>query len=265
MTPQRPVSSIGRWWWLAVASLAIGLVVLAPATLLEKVITQSSNAGVRFAADSGTIWTGRGQLTVVADTVPLVIPVVWRFDPRSLLGLRLGFVIEANAPALSGHARVGLRPGEIELRATSLSADARLLAVAHPAAALFSPIGRVRLQQSGDERLGVRLAAKTNEAWRVDGAISLHTEQLTFGGIINAPAGSHEISLRGEGSTVKMSVLRSSGALKLEGAGTVMLATPRRITFSGFAMVAEDAPSALKQLGPLQPDGRQRIELNSTW
>ena len=265
MTPQRPVSSIGRWWWLAVASLTIGLVVLAPATLLERVITQSSNAGVRFAADSGTIWTGRGRFTVAADATPMVIPVVWRFDPRALPGLRLGFIVEASAPALSGSARVAWRPGEIELRATSLSADARLLTVAHPATALFSPIGMVRLQQSGDERLGVRPATKINEAWRVDGAISFHAEQLTFGGIINAPVGSHEISLRGEGSTVKMSVLRSSGALKLEGAGTVVLATPRRITFSGFATVAEDAPSALKQLGPVQSDGRQRIELNNTW
>ena len=265
MTPQRPVSRIGRWWWLAVASFAIGLVVLAPATLIEKMIAQSSNAGVRFAADSGTIWTGRGHFTVVADTLPLVIPVVWRFDPRALLGLRLGFFVEASAPAFSGRARVGLRPGDIELRATSLSADARLLTVTHAAAALISPIGRVRLEQSGDEQLSVKPATKASEPWRVDGAINLHAEQLTFGGILNAPVGSHEISLRGEGVTVKMSVLRSSGAVKLEGAGTVMLASPRRITFSGFAKVAEDAPSALKQLGPLQSDGRQRIEFNSTW
>ena len=265
MTPQRPCASSGRWWWLGVASFAIGLVVLAPAALLERVITQSSNAGVRFAADSGTIWTGRGRFTVAADATPMVLPVVWRFDPRALPGLRLGFIVEPSAPALSGSARVAWRPGEIELRAASLSADARLLAVAHPAAALFSPIGRVRLQQSGDERLSVKPATKASEAWRVDGAINLHAEQLTFGGIINAPVGSHEISLRGEGATVKISVLRSNGALKLEGTGAVVLAPPRRFTFSGFATVADDVPVTLKQLGPVLPDGRQRIELNTIW
>lgn len=265
MTPKVPTTKIGRWWWLAAASFAIGLVVLAPAALLEWTTSQTPNARVRFAADTGTIWTGRGHITVAADTTPLVLPVMWRFDPRALLGLRLGFIVEANAPALSGSARIGWRFGDVELRDASLSADARLLTMVHPAAALFTPAGKIRLQQSGDERLGVRSASKAGEAWRVNGAIRLHAEQLAFGGIINGPVGSHEITLRGEGAIINISVLRSSGPLKLEGAGTLALATPRRFTFSGFASVAGDAPATLKQLGPVLPDGRQRIELDTTW
>ena len=192
-----------------------------------------------------------------------MIPVTWRFDPLSLIGLRLGFFIDANAPALSGTTHVGFGFGGLELRDTALSADARLLSMAHSAAAIFAPTGKVRLQQSADERLIVKPAA--NNAWRVDGLIGLSAEQLAFGGVINAPVGSHELKLRGDGATINFSVWRSTAPLKLEGAGTLTLASPRKFTFSGFATAAADTPASLKQLGPLMADGRQRIELNTTW
>ena len=135
----------------------------------------------------------------------------------------------------------------------------------HTAVAILAPAGRVRLQQSGDERLSVQPASSDKESWRVDGSMSLNADQLAFGGFINAPVGSHEIKLRGDGATIKVSILRSSGPLKLEGVGNIALASPRRFTISGFATTAADAPVALKQLGPVMADGRQRIEINTTW
>ncbi len=254
---------IGRWWWLAVAAFVIGLIALVPAALLERLI--APNANVQFAADSGTLWNGRGRIRVAAGTPPLIIPLTWRFAPGTLFGLRLGFTIEPDSPAISGTTLIGLRFGDIELSNTAIVAEARLLALAHQAAALFAPAGKVRLQQAGDERLRVRPATNTGEAWRVDGVMGLHTEQLAFGGIVNATLGSHDIKLLGDGATIKLSVLRSSGPLKLEGDGNVALGSPRRFTFSGFATAANDAPAALKQLGPLLPDGRQRIEFNTSW
>ena len=254
---------IGRWWWLAVATFVIGLVALVPAALLERLIAPNTN--MQFAADSGTIWSGRGRIRIATGTAPLIVPQTWRFAPGALFGLRLGFNIEPDSPVISGTTRIGLRFSDVELSNTALVADARLLTFAHQAAALFTPAGKVRLQQAGDERLRVRPATNTGEAWRVDGVMGLHTEQLAFGGIVNAQVGTHDITLLGDGPTIKLSVLRSSGPLKLEGGGTLALALPRRFTFSGFATAANDAPDALKQLGPLLPDGRQRIELNTNW
>ena len=265
MTPQVPTSKYGRWWWLALVSFAIGLVVLAPAALLEWASGQTPNAKLRFIADAGTVWTGRGRVVLAAEGAPVIIPLQWRFDPLSLLRLRLAFYLEAEGPALSGATHVGFRFRDFELRDTAMNADARLLSMTHSAATLAAPAGKVRLQQSTDEHLTVSPAASNTQAWRVDGSMGISAEQLAFGGIINWPASSHALKLRGDGAMINMSILRSSGPLKFEGAGTVALAAPRRFTFSGFATTSADAPSALKQLGPVLADGRQRIEINTPW
>ena len=262
---QVSVGKTGRWWWLLLASFAISLVALTPAVLLEWTLGRTANPQIRFAAATGTVWTGSGRIALAAGVAPIVIPVAWRFDPFSLLHLRLGFFVETNAPALAGATHIGWRFGEVELRDTVIEADARLLSMAHSAGVLLVPTGKVRLQQSADERFSVRPAFNDNETWRVDGLMGLHAEQLVFGGIINAPVGSHELKLRGDGATISISILRSSGPLKLEGAGNIALASPRRFTFSGFATTTADAPAALKHLGPIMADGRQRIEINTTW
>ena len=254
-----------RWWWLLLASILTFLVVLAPAALIEWAIDRSPNSQIRFAADTGTVWTGRGRIALAADGTNISIPIVWRFDPGALSRLRLGFVVEPGAAELSGSARLGLRFGSIELRDTALTVDARLLSLAHGAAALATPSGKMRLQQTAGERLLVQPASGNSDAWRVDGSMILGAEQLAFGGVINAPAGNHELKLRGDGNAVNVTILRSSGPLKLDGGGTLKLDTPRRFTFSGFATTATDAPAALKQLGPAMADGRQRIEINTPW
>ena len=253
-----------RYWWLALVSFVISAIALTPAAMLEFVAGQTPNANLRFIADGGTIWAGRGHTVVTQNTMRFVIPLTWRFDPLALFRLRLGFNVEANAAELSGTTNIGLGLRTIELRDTALSADARLVSVAHGAIALVAPVGRVWLRQSNTERLTIRTGT-SNDGDRVDGVIGLEAEQLALGGIVNAPVGNHAIAIRGEGGTIKLSVLRSSGPLTLEGSGTVALSPPRRFTFSGFATAAADAPATFKQLGPIMPDGRQRIELNSTW
>ena len=264
------VSSVktARWWWLLLASFAIGLLALAPAALVERATNDASTAAAvqaRFVAESGTIWTGRGRIIVSSAASPVVIPFGWRFDPLSLFALRLGVFVDSGSPSLTGVAHLGIGFRDVELREATIDADARLLSTAHNAAALFAPTGRIRIVQAGDERFLVRPASSSTEAWRVDGPLSLNANQFAMGGAINVPTGDHEFKLRGEGSVINVTVLRSTGPLKLEGAGTLALAAPRRFTFSGFATAAGDAPPALKQLGPVMADGRQRIELNTAW
>lgn len=265
MIPQASKMNSGRWWWLLAASFAIGLVALAPAALMERALSSTANVQRQFVADAGTVWTGRGRLIVAADSAPMVIPIAWRFDPLSLLRLRLGFFVEANSPALAGTAHVGLGLRSVDLSNTAVNADVRLLSMTHVAAGLLAPTGRVRLQQLSGERFIVQPASSDKESWRVDGVMGLNAEQLAFGGFINAPVGSHELKLRGDGTTINVSILRSSGPLTLEGTGNIALTAPRRLTFSGFATTTVDAPATLKQLGPVMADGRQRIELNTTW
>ena len=258
-----PAMKVWRWWWLPVLSFVIGLIVLAPAALLERIVPPDSQ--VSFAADGGTIWNGRGRVSVLTDSAPLNVPVVWQFDPNALLRLRLGFHVTADGPIITGVSRLGLRSGSIELRESAVTADARVLFAAHRLATVFAPQGQLRLQQGNGESLTIEFPGNAEGFWRVDGAMGLHVEQFVLGGIVNAAVGSHEIAIQGVATTVNFSIPRSSGALKLEGAGSLTLASPRRFTFSGFATVANDAPASLKQLGAALPDGRQRLDINTPW
>ncbi len=258
-----PAVNVLRWWWLVAISFVIGLIALAPAALLERVVPVDSP--VRFAAESGTIWNGRGRVSVQTDSTPLNVPVAWRFDPTALLRLRLGFRIQADGPIIVGVSHLGLRTGSVELRDTGVIADARVLSAAHRLAAVFAPQGQLRLQQGNGESLTIGFPDNTEGYWHVEGGMGLHVEKFVLGGIVNAAVGSHEIALQGAATTVNFSIPRSSGALKLEGAGSLALASPRRFTFSGFATAANDAPASLKQLGAALPDGRQRLEINTPW
>ena len=259
----RSAITLLRWCWLAAISFVIGLIAFAPAALLERVVPPDSQ--VRFVGESGTIWTGRGRVSILTDSTPLNVPVAWQFEPTALLRLRLGFHVTADGPAVVGSSRLGLRSGSIELRDTAVTADARVLSAAHRLTAVFAPQGQLRLRQGDGESMTIGFPGNADGPWRVDGAMGFYVEKFVLSSVVNAAVGSHEIAIQGVATTVNFSIPRSSGALKLEGGGSLTLASPRRFTFSGFATAANDAPASLKQLGALLPDGRQRLEINTTW
>lgn len=250
------------WWWLALIAFAISTLALAPAALLEWALPQSS---VKFAADSGTLWNGRGRVAFATSGATTIVPIAWRFDPQALLRFRVGYTLSAASPSVNATSRVAYGFGQLTLAETALDADLRLLPLLHDAASLVSPTGRVALTQAADERLNLHIPRDGKQNWQVDGAITLKTQQLALGGIINAPVGSHSAQLLGSGNTVNVNISESRGAFKLEGGGSVTLSAPRRIVFVGFATAANDAPNALKQLGTAMPDGRQRIDVNTAW
>ena len=251
------------WWWLALFALAISTLALAPAALIEWALPQEGS--VKFAADSGTLWHGRGRVALGVAGQTLIVPVAWSFDPQALWRFRVGYTLSTASPHVNGTSRVAYGFGELTLTETALDADAGLLPRLHAAASLLSPSGRVALNQTAEERLSLRLPSGGKQDWQVDGRITLNTQQLALGGVVNAAIGSHRAALRGSGSQVDVSISESRGALKLEGAGHVTLSAPRRVVFAGFATLTSDAPNVLKQLGTAMPDGRQRIDINSAW
>lgn len=259
-----------RWWWLWLVSFAIGVVAFAPAALFEWALKDSPAAGARFVADGGTIWRGQGRFAIASDNAAagvasVVIPVSWQFDPLSLLRLRLGFFTSASAAQLTGRAHIGLGFASIELSDTAIEADAPVVSLLHSALRLLGPTGKIRLHQSAGDRLVVKPPRRNDDAWRVDGLLGVDAETLAFTGMVNAPVGNHALRARGNGGTIDVNMLRSSGPLKLEGSGVVTLTAPRRVTFSGFATAAADAPVSLRQLGQIGADGRQKIEINAAW
>jgi hypothetical protein len=265
MMPQEILIKAKNWWRLLLASFVVCAFALAPAALLDWAARHDTTSTLRFTSESGTIWRGQGSVLVASTASPVVIPIRWRFDPLALLKLRVGFFIETSAPELDGTTHIGLRFGEIEFKNTAINGNARLLSMAHTSVALFAPSGKIRLQQADNEYLILRPASNEKDAWHVDGSMSAIAEQIALGGIVNATVGSHKLKILGDGASMSISITPVSGPLQLNGAGILSFVAPRRLTFSGFASTASDAPASLKQLGPLMSDGRQRVELNTSW
>jgi hypothetical protein len=91
------------------------MVVYAPATLVDRVVSEVSRGGVRIGASSGSIWNGRGVVSVVDVTTQTWQPwygVQWSFDPIGLFRGRLSWQIINNSTNVSGVA-LGLSGWEV--------------------------------------------------------------------------------------------------------------------------------------------------------
>lgn len=101
-----------RWLWWLVPLYVIGLVVYAPASLLQWLLPAGS--GISLSNLTGTLWQGQGSVTVVlAPQRSLQLEQVsWRLHPRALL--RGQAALDVTIPAhnvLSGHLTTGLTVG----------------------------------------------------------------------------------------------------------------------------------------------------------
>lgn len=88
--------------------LLIGLamvVAYAPATLMDRAVSELSRGGVRIGASSGSIWNGSGVVSVLDATTQAWQPwygVEWSFDPIGLFRGRLSWQIINNSRNVSG-------------------------------------------------------------------------------------------------------------------------------------------------------------------
>jgi hypothetical protein len=85
--------------------LALGVMVAsAPATLVDRTVSELSRGGVRVGASSGTIWSGRGVVSVRDVTTQAWQPwfgVEWSFDPIGLFRGKLSWKIINNSTSAS--------------------------------------------------------------------------------------------------------------------------------------------------------------------
>jgi hypothetical protein len=89
---------------LLLVALSI-MVAYAPATLVDRAVSELSRGGVRIGASSGSIWNGRGTVSVIDVTTQAWQPwygVEWSFDPIGLFRGRLSWQIINNSTNVSG-------------------------------------------------------------------------------------------------------------------------------------------------------------------
>jgi hypothetical protein len=93
-----------RSFLLVLAVLAM-MVVNAPATLVDRIASELSHGGVRISASSGSLWNGRGVVSVLDVTTQAWQPwygVEWSFDPIGLFRAKLSWQIMNNRTSASG-------------------------------------------------------------------------------------------------------------------------------------------------------------------
>lgn len=246
----------------ALAALAAGLVVFMPARVIEGPANRALAPGWRLATE-GTPWHGSGVLHSLR-APDVAIPLSWEFAPAALLRLRAAWRISAGSPALSGPATVALGASGWELRDTAIVADAALLPQAHPGLALLAPAGQLAIEVPA----GAWLRGGYGEEFRFEGEALFKAKNLALATFALQPLGDYDVKLTGRGNTLDYAFVRSAGAFKLDGGGSLGTG-PRLFTYAGHATVSPELPpSLLSQLRasaqPL-PDGRLRFDLKTAW
>jgi len=250
-------------WLLIAAGFMAGLVAFFPARLIEKNLNESMTPPWHLTL-SGTIWNGSGLLQAGA-TDASAVPFQWRFDAAPLSRLRLGWKVAANAPALSGSVLLGARLQSVELSRMALSMDASLLQQAIPAAAIVAPSGFISLSTPDESRMII----DNSETLHMNGEGRFKVENFALRPLGPAPVGTHEVRITARDASIDYVFTQSTGALKFEGNGTMQMARPHQLSYSGFVTASPSLPenilSQLKSLGPTGADGRIRVDWKAAW
>ena len=240
--------------------LAIALLIIAPAALLDARIDALSDGRLRIASAAGTLWQGSGELVLMPAGTRQ--PLLWRLDAWPLLRgeIRATITLGAN----------GARSATVAYGRDRL--DVRDLAVSLPAQ-------------------GVLLAANPKTPLAVGGSLALHVERLVQlpdvldaqlslewhdgsvpGSLIDAPIslGDVRIVLDGRGAAINGSLRNSGGDVEIDGqldvgaAGAARLDATVRPRGSDRAR-ADRIAMTLAALGA--PDGRggYRVIWTGTW
>ena len=247
-------------FWLAGLAFVAGLIVFLPAKLIESSVNTALAPKLRLST-SGTIWCGSGSLRST-QTNAIDVPITWRFAPLSLFRLRAAWQLAADGPALNGSSLIGAGVQTVELRDAKVDVDVGVFATLNAAAEMFRPSGRVQIDTES-------LTVRYDNVLRAEGDAHLNIDRFGLGSMAERPIGSYAIDIQGRDTKTGFTIGKSSGMLVLDGSGSVATAAPRQFVYNGNALLAGDAPEAIRNainaIGKTGTDGRIRIEQKINW
>lgn len=226
---------VGVSFGIGVASYALALIAMAPASLLDAQLQSASNGRLRLAEAQGSVWSGSGRLEVrePGSGTGFGQPLIWRWQPGALAGARLGFDVEIGQgsrpfPLTMSWAHIEIADADISWPAASLGLGM----------AAFAPFGL-----TGELRLRVTKIALAAGDTQGSAALQWHQAGSTLSSL--SPFGDYELRLKGEGATVSATLHTLTGPLQLEGEGSS--ANGRQAT---FRVAASMPPSMQERLAP---------------
>ena len=108
---------------LMAMAVAVGVVCLAPASLLDGRLARATGGTLRLASTQGTLWHGRGVVTEATARLPLE----WNIDPWPLLRGTLHMRVRSDTGAESPRGTLDLRTREITLQDADVTVPAAVI------------------------------------------------------------------------------------------------------------------------------------------
>ena len=240
--------------------LAIALLIIAPAALLDARIDALSDGRLRIASAAGTLWQGSGELVLMPSGTRQ--PLLWRLDAWPLLRgeIRATITLGANgarsATVAYGRDRLDIRDLDVSLPAQGVLLAANPKTPLAVGGSLALHVERlVQLPEVLDAQLSLEWHDSSVPGSLIDAPISLGDVRIAFdgrGAAINGP-------LRNSGGDVEI-----DGQLDVGAAGTARLDATVRPRGNDRAR-ADRIAVTLAALGA--PDGRggYRVIWTGTW
>jgi len=222
---------------LALGAYVIGLIVTAPATLLDFSLQRATYAKLGIAEARGTLWSGAGLLEIrdARQQASIALSAAWHFSPQSLLLGRFSWDIELGGS--STRFPVTIFPSRIEIADARTRLPAELLGLVAPRLAPLALHGNVLLHVA---QVSIRRDG------RLGGDATLQWRNASSALAPIAPLGDYELRLTSEDGSVQALLRTLRGPLQLDGKGSWT---------SGGApafLVTAHVPKALQQqLAPL--------------
>lgn len=221
---------------LALAIYALGLIAMAPASLVDAGLQQATDGKLRLADARGTLWAGSGQIEVRdwLQRTGVARNIAWRILP--LYFLRGQFHAEIVLDQAVKPFPVTISMTQIELAEADINLPAAALGLVEPKLAPLGLTGDVLLH-IGRLALG-RTAFSGNATLQWRGAGSTYTRV--------SPLGDYELRIDGAGATLRASLRTLQGPIQLDGQGSWTRGS--RPVFLGTARIP---PEERPQLAPL--------------
>ena len=241
----------------------IGLIEFLPAYWFESRINAALPAPWRISV-SGSVWDGFGVLQS-GQTDMAAVPLTWKFKPKALTELRAAWNIAPDGRGLSGNVSVGAGWRSIEISDASLTIDADILSQIFPVIALLAPTGNFRLNTPA----GTRLTIDYGNDFRAHGAAEINVDNLGLRPAGPQTLGSYLLKITARDSVIDYQIPQSNGAMNIDGGGSIQIASPRTLTYTGNVtpspLLPENVLSQLKSAGKVEADGRVRIDWKTQW
>ncbi|MDH3289224.1 MAG: type II secretion system protein N [Betaproteobacteria bacterium] len=227
-----------RWRLIGfgLGAYALGLIVTAPATLIDTGLRQASEGRIRLAEARGTLWSGTGQIEMrdVKRRTGIARNVVWRVLPAYFLRGKLRYEVALDHavkrfPATISLSRIEVADADINLPAAVLGLGVPKLAGLELAGDVLLHVARLSLGRGAIEGNGTL-------QWRGAGSALAPV----------SPLGDYELRFKGDGSVVRASLRTLQGPLRLDGEGS--WTSGRNPVFLATARIP---PQYQQQLAPL--------------